>query len=65
MEKKNKYVVQKDICAGCGACIHVCSHGAIGFDADDKVKIDQKKCKRCGQCIFICPFEAIKEIKHS
>ncbi|MBD3273137.1 4Fe-4S dicluster domain-containing protein [Candidatus Dependentiae bacterium] len=61
-DKKEKFYVDKEICAGCGACIHSCPHDAIRFDEnDDKVIIDSEKCKNCGECLLVCPFEAIKK----
>ena len=62
--KKNiKFIVDKKMCAGCGACIQACSYGAINYEDDGKVIIDQEKCKACGECVLVCPFEAIKKIQ--
>ena len=57
-----KFKVNKSKCAGCGACLRVCPHGAIKIGADGKAFIDQGKCKRCGTCQRICPFNAIEKI---
>ncbi len=60
--KKIKYEVDSSKCAGCGACIGICSYEAIKIK-NGRAVIDEKKCQKCGQCIKICPFGAIKEIK--
>ncbi len=57
-----KFEVDKLKCAGCGACLQACPHGAIKIGEDGKAFIDQNKCKKCGTCQRICPFDAIKEI---
>jgi Fe-S-cluster-containing hydrogenase component 2 len=57
-----KFEVNKSKCAGCGACLRACPHGAIEIGKDGKAFIDQNKCKKCGECQRICPFDAIEEI---
>jgi NAD-dependent dihydropyrimidine dehydrogenase PreA subunit len=57
-----KFEVNKLKCAGCGACLRACPHGAIKIGEDGKAFIDQGKCKKCGKCQGICPFDSIEEI---
>ena len=57
-----KFKVNKSKCAGCGACLRACPHGAIRMGEDGKAFIDQKRCQKCGTCQEICPFNAIEKI---
>lgn len=57
-----EFKVNKSKCAGCGACLKVCPHGAIKIGEDGKAFINQNKCKKCVKCQRICPFDAIEEI---
>jgi len=57
-----KYIINKLKCAGCGACIEACPHGAIEIEEDGKAVIDQEKCQKCDRCKEACPFNAINEI---
>jgi Fe-S-cluster-containing hydrogenase component 2 len=45
-------------CTGCGACIEVCSTGAISLK-DDKAFVNQELCTECGNCLSACPVDAI------
>jgi len=56
-----KYKIDESKCAGCGACVEICPHGAIKIREDGKAIIDQKKCRGCDLCKDICPLGAIKE----
>lgn len=56
-----KFKVKKEECAGCGACIVACKHGAIKIGEDGKAEIDQQKCQDCGKCAEVCPLDIIKE----
>jgi ferredoxin len=47
-------------CIGCGACVPLCSAGAITFDDDEmKAVVDRDACVACEDCIPICAVEAI------
>lgn len=52
-----KYVCEKDMCAGCMACVDVCPRDAV--TVTDQVKhynavIDESKCINCGLCRKVC-----------
>jgi len=46
-------VIQKEICAGCGACILVCPFACLEY-AEEKPSLI-KKCEICGICPKVCP----------
>lgn len=54
------YVIDKDTCIGCGACVDTCPCGAIAEDGD-KFAINADECADCGACAGGCPVEAISE----
>jgi len=60
MGKIEKIKVNKSKCAGCGACVSICSHGAIEIGKDGKAAINEEKCQNCGKCKEVCPFDAIE-----
>jgi NADH:ubiquinone oxidoreductase subunit F (NADH-binding)/ferredoxin len=53
------YMINKNICIGCGLCAKQCPSEAIVKDADGKYSIDPNKCIRCGQCFIVCPRSAV------
>lgn len=62
-----KIVVDVNKCLGCGACVKVCTLGAIRVEADPAAKnklgkiakIDTGLCSLCSTCISGCKFGAI------
>lgn len=46
-------VVHEDKCVGCGACLKVCSAGAITI-VQDKARVDASKCIGCAHCVAAC-----------
>jgi len=50
--------VNRELCAGCGACEKVCAVGAINI-VDGKAVIDPARCTQCEACIDACPNMAI------
>ena len=54
------YRINEEICTGCGACLNVCSAGAI-YMIDNKAHIDDNRCTDCRACGQICPTNAIQE----
>lgn len=57
----SKFEIDQSKCAGCGACLKFCPHGAIKIGKDGKATIDTNKCRDCGKCKESCPFNAIIE----
>lgn len=51
------YVIDKDLCTVCGACIDECPVDAIS--EGDVYVIDGDECTDCAACVDVCPVEAI------
>ena len=53
------FVVDEDLCYGCGACIALCPTNAL--DLKDRLAIvEQDKCTLCEHCIPSCPVFALR-----
>lgn len=52
------FVVEPDICIGCGICVQICPVGAIEL-VDGKAQIDPETCIACGLCASACPVGSI------
>ena len=58
--------VAEDACVSCGACISVCTYGAIAFReaaGGKKASVNSVLCKGDGLCNAVCPTSAIS-LKH-
>ncbi len=53
------YVIDKDACIACGACVGECPVEAIS--EGDYMVIDPDKCIDCGTCAGVCPVGAPAE----
>ena len=59
--RRKLYLVDEEICSGCGACLDACAPGAVRMDGG-KAHIDQDACSGCGACFDVCPQGAICEL---
>ena len=65
LEKKEDselYVVNKDLCTGCGACVQACPYRGIRLDPVCKTAIKCDLCNGQPRCVDICPFKVIQTI---
>jgi len=56
--RMNTPLLDESKCDGCGACIEVCSVGAMVMDGG-KPKKDSDKCIHCSTCLFACSSGAL------
>lgn len=56
------FVVNKNLCKGCAACIDSCPQNAI-FMEGNIARINKNKCSNCGICTDKCPVNAIQEVE--
>ena len=53
------FVVDEELCYGCGACIALCPTNAL--DLKNRLAIvEQEKCTLCEHCIPSCPVFALR-----
>jgi len=50
--------IRAESCDGCGACLEVCSNGAL-YLIEGKAVVDGALCSDCELCITACPAKAI------
>ena len=56
---KRRAVVNRGICAACGACEAVCPRGAIHVWRGSFSVVEDSLCVGCGRCARECPASAI------
>ena len=54
------YLIDPEVCTGCGACVKNCPHQAIEGKRKEPHMINPDLCTRCGSCMEVCRFNAIK-----
>jgi Fe-S-cluster-containing hydrogenase component 2 len=54
------FLINKELCTGCGQCVDACPADAITLQ-DAKAVINQSLCRQCGICADQCPVQAISE----
>jgi Fe-S-cluster-containing hydrogenase component 2 len=52
------FVVNEDLCYGCGACIGLCPTNALSMEGLLAL-VEQSQCTYCELCIPSCPVDAL------
>ena len=53
-----KYIIEKNLCISCGACVAECPQDAVVQD-EKFYRIDLSLCNGCGLCVSVCPMDCI------
>jgi len=54
------FLIDQEVCTGCGQCVDACPADAITIQ-NVKAVINQSLCRQCGICADQCPVQAIAE----
>ena len=54
-----QYVIDEEICTGCGVCKKSCPQGAIEGERKGPHSVAQDRCVKCGICYDVCKFDAV------
>ncbi|MBQ7378671.1 MAG: glycyl-radical enzyme activating protein [Clostridia bacterium] len=57
----SEIMLQRALCAGCGACVAICPTGAQILTQNDRGR-DVSLCISCGRCAQVCPTEACRTV---
>jgi len=60
VEPNKAFLIDEDLCDGCGRCVEICPEGAITLEGG-KAVINEVVCSGCGACIPECPREALDQ----
>ena len=52
---KKTAVIDKHICAACGACLKACPREALSIYRGCFARVEEAKCIGCGLCARTCP----------
>ncbi len=55
------YVINSELCTGCGLCLKACESGAISGEKKKPHLIDPSKCIKCSKCITVCRQGAVEK----
>ena len=57
------YIVDKELCNSCGACIEVCPYNGLRLDPAEMYVIKCDVCRGNPRCVEICPEEVLKMVE--
>ena len=60
MSEKRTAIVDKKVCAACGACMKECLKEAISVWKGCFATVDAETCVGCGKCAKVCPAGCIE-----
>ena len=52
------FILEKDLCIQCGACVDICHQKSLEL-TDGELLHHTEKCNWCGHCLAVCPRDAI------
>lgn len=62
-EELGIYVVDKELCTGCGACVEVCPYNGLRLDPVGNYAIKCDVCRGKPRCVEICPEDVLKIVE--
>jgi len=57
------YVVDKEVCNGCGTCVDICPYNGLRLDPFEMYAIKCDVCRGKPRCVEICPTGTLKVVE--